>query len=141
MHSSTILFVLGAAILAVNGVTTALIDDEVDKGTQEKHRLLRSNLMKHETGEERFELPAWFIGSKAYKQRKRERYEQAKRYYYTLVQDKNHDETFRELDTKRKTLKSALKFIAWNYKGFSNYTKRRIRKKYTAYRIKNPRPW
>lgn len=53
---------LGAAILAVNGVTTALISDGVDKGSQEQTRWLRSNAMEHETDDEErvldFELPA-----------------------------------------------------------------------------------
>nr|P0CU92.1 RecName: Full=Secreted RxLR effector protein 3; Flags: Precursor [Plasmopara viticola] len=53
MRASTILFVLGAAILAVIGVTTALDSGEIDKSTQENHRLLRSGSMEQEPDEER----------------------------------------------------------------------------------------
>lgn len=62
MRSSTILIVLGTAILAVNGVATALTRDGIEMGTQEKSRLLRSTSTEHETDEERkfrFKLPSF----------------------------------------------------------------------------------
>lgn len=138
MHSSTILIVLGAAILAVNGVTTALMNDGIDKGTQETLQLLRSSSMKHETGEKRGILTAWWI---AYKQRKREKSELAEKYYHILVHPETRNEMFKKLDAKKEALESAFEFIATNYQGLSDYTKSRIKEAYRAYRNKKPKSW
>nr|P0CV16.1 RecName: Full=Secreted RxLR effector protein 51; Flags: Precursor [Plasmopara viticola] len=134
MRSSTILFVLGVAMVAVNGVTTALISDGTGKGTQGKHRLLRSNSGKHKTDEERLKLSARIYGTKAYKKRQVRNRESARKFQKALLNMADGNDIARLLKKRNTTLKGLFALLARNKAGLPKEAKNHITTVYNTRR-------